>query len=269
MVLNNKNGVEFYTFKSLDKTGLVRHMFSARIGGVSEGCFESLNLSFVRGDKAENAEENFRRAAMAVGSDISRIVMARQIHETEVRLTGAYDKGRGVTRDRYPEGYDGLMTNERGVLLVTLHADCVPLYFLDTKNKAIALSHAGWRGTVNSMALKTLNKMSQAFGTKPENVLVGIGPSISYCCFEAGNEVRTEFLEKLPFSAELIRPSKNEGKCYIDLKAVNKRILLKAGVPEKNIEVSEDCTKCLEDKFFSHRRMGEKRGSMAAFLELK
>ena len=269
MILNNKNGVEFYTFKSFDDTDMVRHMFSTRIGGVSEGCFESLNLSFGRGDDPEKAMENFRRAAKAIGGDISDIVMARQIHETEIRLTGAYDKGRGVTRDRYPGGYDGLMTNERGVMLVTLHADCVPLYFLDTKNRAIALSHAGWRGTVNGMALKTLEKMKAAFGTEPKNLLVGIGPAISYCCFEAGSEVKAEFLEKLTFSAEYIRPSENEGKCYIDLKAVNRRILLDAGVAESSIEVSQECTKCLGDRFYSHRRMGEKRGSMAAFLELK
>lgn len=269
MILNNKNGVEFYTFKSFDETGLVNHMFSTRRGGVSEGCFESLNLSFGRGDEPEKAMENFRRAAKAIGGDIDDIVMARQIHETAIRLTGSYDKGRGVSRDRYPDGYDGLMTNESGVMLVTLHADCVPLYFLDTVNKAIALSHAGWRGTVNSMALRTLEKMKSAFGTEPGNVMAGIGPAISFCCFEAGNEVRDEFLAKLPFSAEFIRPSENEGKCYIDLKAVNRRILTDAGVPENNIEVSEECTKCREDMFFSHRRMGENRGSMAAFLELK
>lgn len=111
--------------------------------------------------------------------------------------------------------------------------------------------------------------MKAAFGTEPKNLLVGIGPAISYCCFEAGSEVKAEFLEKLPFSAEYIRPSENEGKCYIDLKAVNRRILLDAGVAESSIEVSQECTKCLGDRFYSHRRMGEKRGSMAAFLELK
>ncbi len=269
MKLNCVNGVEFYTFDLFEKTGLVNHAFSTRIGGVSEGCFKSLNLSFTRGDEYEKVYDNFYRMAKAIDSDIKNITIARQIHETEVKRVTKADCGRGVTEERYPEGYDGLLTNEAGVLLTTLHADCVPIYFLDVEKRAVALSHAGWRGTVDGMAEKTVNRMAEEFGSKAENILVGIGPAISKCCFEVSEDVKDEFEKKLPFSTAFIEKGENEGKFYIDLKAVNREILIKMGIKAENIEVSEECTKCLRDKFFSHRLLGEKRGSMAAFLELK
>ncbi len=269
MKLNSVNGVEFYTFDIFEKTGLVEHMFSTKIGGVSEGCFESLDLSYTRGDDAERVTENFTRAAAAIGSDIKNITIARQTHETNIRLMDENDRGRGVTKERYPESYDAIMTDKKGVMLVTLHADCVPVYFVDTNKKAVALAHAGWRGTVEKIAEKTVLKMMAEFGSCPEDILVGIGPSISKCCFEVSEDVRDEFMSKLAFSEKYIKNGEKEGKYYIDLKAINKEILTGVGIPEENIEVSNECTKCLEDKFFSHRRQGEKRGSMAAFLGLR
>jgi len=269
MKLNKVGNVEFYTFDIFEKTGLVDHMFSTRIGGVSEGCFESLDLSFSRGDDPEKVAENFTRAAKAIGSDIKYITIARQTHGTKVRLVDENDCGRGVTKERYLEGYDGLLTDKKGVMLVTLHADCIPLYFLDPVKKAIALSHAGWRGTVDGMAERTILKMEEVFGSNREDILAGIGPGISKCCFEVSADVRDEFVSKLPFSESFIRKGERTDKYYIDLKAVNKELMLNMGISERNIEVSDECTMCLEDKFFSHRRMGEKRGSMAAFLGLR
>lgn len=269
MKLNEIDGVKFYTFELFEKTGIVNHGFSTRIGGVSEGCFKSLNLSFSRGDDYKKVYENFSRMAKAMDSDIKSLTIARQSHETEIRYVTKADCGRGIDRERYPESYDGLMTDEAGVMLVTLHADCVPIYFLDSKKKAVALCHAGWRGTVNKIAEKTVYEMKKKFGSEQKDILVGIGPAISFCCFEVGGEVKDEFERKLPFSIKHIRNGEKEGKFYIDLKAVNFEILRQAGIEEKNIEVSGECTKCLEEEFFSHRRMGESRGSMAAFLSLK
>ena len=269
MKLRSINGVEFYTFEIFEKTGLVDHMFSTRIGGVSEGFFASLDLSYSRGDDPEKVTENFTRAAKAIGSDIKNITIARQTHGTKISIVDESDCGRGVTKERYPEGYDGLITDKRGVMLVTLHADCIPLYFLDPVKKVVALSHAGWRGTVDGMAEKTVLKMEEVFASDRGDILAGIGPGISACCFEVSEDVRDEFVSKLSFSEKFIKKGEKEGKYYIDLKAVNKEILVNMGIAEENIEVSSECTKCLEDKFFSHRRMGERRGSMAAFLGLK
>ncbi len=269
MKLKNVNGVEFYTFDIFEKTGLVDHMFSTRTGGVSEGFFGSLDLSYSRGDDPEKVTENFTRAARAIGSDIKNITIARQTHGTEIRIVDEDDCGRGVTKERYHEGYDGLITDKRGVMLVTLHADCIPLYFLDPVKKVVALSHAGWRGTVDGMAEKTVLKMEEVFKSDRGDILAGIGPGISGCCFEVSADVRDEFVNKLPFSEKHIEKGEKEGKYYIDLKDVNKEILIDMGIAEGNIEVSSECTKCLEDKFFSHRRMGEERGSMAAFLGLR
>ena len=108
MKLKNVNGVEFYTFDIFEKTGLVDHMFSTRIGGVSEDFFGSLDLSYSRGDDPEKVTENFTRAAKVIGSDIKNITIARQTHGTEIRVVDENDCGRGVTKERYPEGYDGL-----------------------------------------------------------------------------------------------------------------------------------------------------------------
>ena len=118
------------------------------------------------------------------------------------------------------------------------------------------------------MVKETVLKMQESFGSERENIIVGIGPAISRCCFEVSEDVKDEFL-KLPFGYKYITKGEKEGKYYIDLKMINKEMLMDLGIPEENIEVSAECTKCLEDKFFSHRRMGEERGSMAAFLALK
>ncbi len=262
----NKVGDLIYsTFESFDSTGLVNHCFSTRFGGVSSGVYESMNLGFSRGDKRENVEENFRRICEAIGSDFERSVKSRkQIHSTNVYA--ATEKDRGTTVD----DMDGFVTNVPGVLLVTFHADCVPLFFLDPVKKAIGLSHAGWRGTVDGMAGATIEKMREVYGSNPGDILAGIGPSIGKCCFQVDMPVVEEFREKLSFADEFITADESQrGKFKIDLWGVNARLMTLSGVREDNISVDGTCTKCRTDLYFSHRAMGESRGQMAAFLELK
>ncbi len=131
----------------LAETGLVKHCFTTRLGGVSKGMFESLNLSFSRGDDRKAVEENFRRVALALGTEYGNFVFTDQTHTTNVRRVGREDAGKGLTRERGYSDVDGLVTNEPGLVLSTFYADCVPLYFLDPKHRAIGLSHYGWRGT--------------------------------------------------------------------------------------------------------------------------
>jgi len=165
------------------------------------------------------------------------------------------------------------VTNVPGVCLVTFYADCVPLYFVDPKHHAIGLAHSGWRGTVNRMGEKMIHAMKQEYGTVPEDLICCVGPSICSDCYEVGEDVADNFRDA--FSKEdcehIVFPSKSGviGKRQLDLWEANRRILMEAGVPSKNISVTDICTKCNPDKLFSHRAMGEKRGNLCAFLALK
>ena len=165
-------------FPLLDETGIVENAFTTREGGVSEGIFESLNLSFTRGDDPDAVKENYRRIAAVFGKEVSDIVCSDQTHTTNVRRVDRTYGGCGVIKDRPYTDVDGLVTDEPGLILATFYADCVPLYFVDPVHKAIGLSHSGWRGTVERMGLATLDKMKAEFGTDPADVYAAIGPSI-------------------------------------------------------------------------------------------
>lgn len=270
MNVNRYKDVEYLTFPLLEQSEMVRHLFSTRIGGVSEGIFESMNLSYSRGDKKEAVDENFRRIAEIFGTSPERIVCSKQTHTTNVRLISEADCGKGVV---YPQDYDdvdGLITNEPGILLCTLYADCVPLYFVDTENKAVGLGHSGWRGTVNRMGEAMLQAMNKAYGTRPENVLAAIGPSICQDCYEVGSEVAKAFRQNFPDEwRELLKDGGQEGKYQLNLWEANRKILLHAGILEEHLEVTDLCTCCNSKVLFSHRASGGKRGNLAAFMELR
>ncbi len=144
---NVSGDMEYLTFPSLEETGMVRHLFSTRTGGVSEGIFASMNLSYARGDRKEAVDENFRRVAAVLGCGVGDFVCSDQTHTVNVRRVTESDKGKGVTVPKDYTDVDGLITDEKGIVLATFYADCVPLYLADTKNRAIGLSHSGWRGT--------------------------------------------------------------------------------------------------------------------------
>lgn len=264
MHIEEKEQVKFCVFENLEKSGIVNACFSTRTGGVSEGVYESLNVSYTRGDSVENVSENLKRLGHAAGFESRNIVCGKQIHKTNILRVGKNDRGHVFF------GYDGYVTDEPEVVLCTFHADCVPLYFLDTKKRVIALSHAGWRGTAAGIACVTVHKMMSEYGCDPKDIIAAIGPSIGKCCFQVDEPVKKEFLKKYDFSNDFISDDENENEHYkIDLWAINKRIMEKAGIPEENIEVTDLCTKCHPELFYSHRKMGDKRGSMAAYLMLK
>lgn len=269
MKLCEKNGVKYFTFDNIEKTGFVNHCFSTRAGGVSNGCYDSLNLGYTRGDVRENVTENFRRICEANGMDYKKMVFGSQVHDTKVKIAKEEDCGCGVLFPSEIEGYDGFATNKKGVVIVTFHADCVPIFFVDPVKKAVALSHAGWKGTVLNMAGSTVKKMAEEFGSKAVDIVCAIGPSIGQCCFEVDKPVADEFKKELGFAAEFIEERKDIGKYMIDLWGINKRLLMEAGVPEENIEVTDFCTKCHSELFYSHRNMGGNRGSLAAFISIK
>lgn len=270
LVQNRMGEIEYLTFPGLAGTGLVNHLFTTRKGGVSEGIFSTMNMSYTRGDKKEAVDENFRRIAGIFRSTSENIVCSDQTHTTNIRLVTKADLGKGVTRKKDYTDVDGLITNEPGIILATFYADCVPLYFVDTENKAIGLSHSGWRGTVAKMGECTLKAMKESFGTRPEAVKAAIGPSICQECYEVSEDVAKQFISLFPDgSKELLYKGKSDGKYQLNLWEANKRILLDAGIWPENLEITDICTCCNKDYLFSHRASNGKRGNLGAFLELR
>ena len=267
----NRNGeVEFLTFPLLEQTGIVRHLFSTRIGGVSKDIWTSMNLSYTRGDEKEAVDENFKRIAGVLHCEVSDIVCSDQTHTTNVRVVGNEDAGKGIL---YPKDYtdvDGLITDVPGLVLATFYADCVPLFFVDTKHKAIGLAHSGWRGTVNRMGKHTLKAMQDAYGTKPEDVTAAIGPSICKSCYEVSEDVASAFRDVFtePGQSEELMTCKGEGKYLLDLWRANQIILEEAGISPDQIQVTDLCTCCNPDYLFSHRASHGRRGNLGAFLGL-
>ena len=267
--IENGEELPLFIYPSFERTGLVLHAFTTRKGGVSEGIFSSLNLSFTRGDKREAVEENYRRLSLALGVEYGSFVCSDQTHTTNVIRVGRHDRGNGVLRERKYRDVDGMVTNEPGVTLITYFADCVPLYFLDPVHRAIGLSHSGWRGTAGRMGRTTLEKMKLEFGTDAADVLCAIGPSICKGCYEISADVAETFREEFGGWEREILEAKGNGKYQLDLWRANEIVLLEAGVPKENISVTEICTCCNPRLLFSHRASKGKRGNLAAVLALR
>ena len=250
----------------LESTGIVKEGFSTRAGGVSKGIFSTMNLSFTRGDEREAVEENYRRIAKALDVDYDRFVFSDQTHTTNVLQVTEKDAGNGITREREYPDIDGLITNVPGLVLTTFYADCVPLYFVDPVHRAIGLSHSGWRGTVNRMGQVTIERMREAYGTDPADLICAIGPSICQDCYEVSEDVTEQFAAAFPgHEAELFYRKEN-GKYQLNLWRANEIVLTEAGVKPEHLAVTDICTCCNPENLFSHRASHGKRGNLAAFL---
>lgn len=260
----------YLKYPMFEKTGIVKHGFSTRLGGVSRGCYASLNLSFDRGDREEDVRENFRRIGEAIGVRCEDMVLSKQTHTTNVRVVTEADRGKGIVRERDYTDVDGLVTDVPGICLVTSYADCVPLYFVDPVNKVIGLSHSGWRGTVGKIGKKTVEVMKNTFGSDPRDILAAVGPSVCLDCYEVSRDVidkvKEAFAEHL---WEQLFYRKPDGKYQLDLWKANELIFREAGISEEHIAVTNVCTHCNSDILYSHRAAGNKRGNLCAFLALK
>lgn len=261
-----ESSVPLLHFKKLDETGLVKHCFTTREGGVSKDIYSTMNLSFTRGDDEKNVMENYRRIAAVMEEDITAFVCSDQTHTTNVIRVGKAERGIGITKEKPYTDVDGLVTNEPGVVLSTFYADCVPLFFVDTKNKAIGLSHSGWRGTVGRMGHKTLVKMKEEYGTSPEDVVAAIGPSICQSCYEVSEDVAYKFIEEFEGFENEILVDKGNGKYQLDLWKANEIVLLQSGIVKENLAVTNICTCCNSKLLFSHRASAGKRGNLGAFM---
>lgn len=269
VIMENGEELLYLTSPLLEKTGMVKHAFSTRVGGVSEGIFSSMNLSFQRGDKNERVHENFKRMARVLGSSTEHMVFSDQTHTTNVRVVTKRDCGKGIHKPLDYSAIDGLVTNEPDVMLVTFYADCVPIYLVDTVHRAIGLCHSGWRGTVGKISQNTLRVMKENYGTRASDVVAAIGPSICQDCYEVSEDVVLAFEES--FGTERIGElayRKENGRYQLDLWRANELALLDAGVPADKIQTPDLCTCCNANLLFSHRATAGKRGNLAAFLGL-
>lgn len=260
----------YLEYSMLKKTGIVRHGFSTRLGGVSKGCWSSLNLSFTRGDKEEDVRENFNRIGNAIGVRPENMVFAHQTHTTNVQVVTEEERGMGITRPRNYQDVDGLVTNVKELCLVTFFADCVPLFFVDPVQEVIGLSHSGWRGTVGKIGKETIRTMQENFGCNPEHILAAVGPSICQECYEVSEDVIEKFREN--FSPKYYKElfyKKTNGRYQLDLWKANELIFLESGIKKEHIAITNVCTHCNSDLMFSHRATGDKRGNLCAFLALK
>lgn len=257
LIANNFYDLQYLTAPAI----AAPHGFTTRLGGVSRGHLESLNIGIHRGDDPENVAENYRRLGLALGFDPANLILTRQTHSDIVRQVTEKDRG-SIFREDIPE-CDSLITQTPALALVVFTADCTPILFYDPVTGAVGAAHAGWRGTAADIAGKTVAAMENAFGCRPENIRCAIGPNIGPCCFETDGEVPQAMRQLLGDAAgSAIRQAGQ--KYYLNLKEINALLLRRAGV--RHVDIATECTRCDSRRFWSHRRTGSLRGSQGGVI---
>ena len=254
--------------------------FTGRQGGTGNAPYDSFNCAFHVGDDPEDVLSNRRKLAESLGFSLEDWTCGEQTHGKHIAVVTAEDRGRGsLDRASAFQSTDGLLTNVPGVLLTSFYADCVPLYFYDPVQRVAGLAHAGWKGTVAEIAGAMVSKMTEVYGSDPRHILAAIGPSIGECCYEVDdyvmNHVR-DLEETLAADAShetrpaLYTKSKSDdSKSMLNLKELNLRIMIKAGILPTHIECTTWCTSCNPDLFFSFRKEQGVTGRMTSWIGIK
>jgi polyphenol oxidase len=260
-------GVGAVIFPRLADPKVLKHAVSTRLGGVSGKAFHSLNVSFKVGEEAVLVSENRELLSNSIGMDLNRAVWVDQVHSDKVlQLESSNRSSEGGSLGEA----DGLITNETNIPIMILVADCLPVLFYDSVHKAIGLAHAGWRGTVNHVAAKTLLAMGEAYGSQPGDVRAVLGPCIGSCCYEVGEDVKVEFENVFPWAGEVLAQS-SPRHWKLDLAEANARQLLEVGMKPENLIASKLCTIENIDLFYSHRAEAsvlQPTGRVGAFMML-
>ena len=244
------------------------HGFSTRLGGVSPAPWDSLNLGAGRGDEPARGAENFRRFCAAVGADPDALVKNHQVHSSVIRRVDRSDCLPDPSSPGVQEA-DGLITDRPGVCLTIFSGDCIPILLYDPVRRCVAAAHAGWRGTAAGIAARAAEAMIRDYGCDPDHILAAIGPGIGPCCFETHADVPDGLRAGLGADADpWIRPLPGGEKFLVDLKGANARFLERAGLSPAHIALCSACTACQSDLFWSHRKLGSRRGSMASVIQL-
>ena len=257
----NQNGL-IYMRSSLIAA---KHAFTTRFGGVSGGEFATLNLGSNRGDDPEAVRENYRRVCALFGADENGACVTNQVHKNDVRVVTGAD--RHICLGPVPYEADGLVTAEKGLPIFCFTADCVPVLLWDREGRAIGAVHCGWRSSVGDILNNALEAMG-SLGAEPSAIRAAIGPAIGSCCFETDDDVPEAITVWLKGDTESLFTKRADGKTLVDLRGANARRLMQLGVPAENIDVSDECTFCSHDKYWSHRYTRGRRGSQASVIML-
>jgi polyphenol oxidase len=255
-------GVQLLRFPFLEQFPGVVAYFTGRAGGISERYPGGLNWSLSVGDDPARVRENRARSLGPTAVGVTGIAIAGLVHGAAV----------AVVRNPSPlvAECDGLVTDRPGLPLVVTAADCVPVYLVDPEGPSIGLAHAGWRGTAAGVATAALQRMVDAFGSRPERVRAVIGPSIGPCCYEVGEAVAAPVRDRFGTTAQrLLRPVGEPAKWFFDLWEANREELIRAGLPHAQVQVAGVCTSCRVDRLFSHRAERGRAGRGAAVLAMK
>lgn len=246
--------ITVYRFSNLLNFDKIDHFISNRKGGFSKSPYESLNIGFNTADDEEIVLQNRTLLGESIDIPMFRFTIADQTHSGNVTIVTEDMKGRGSHEraDSIPDS-DGLVTNVPGICLMTMMADCVPVLFYDPVKRVIGISHAGWRGIIRKVAKNTVARMIKEFGSKPADIIVGIGPSIGPCCYEIGEDVEIAVKEAFDKTNQLLLKKGKKDKKHLDLWKANIDQLTCVGILKENIENSGICTSCSEDIYFSSR----------------
>ena len=259
---NNENGLVYMSSTLLG----ARHCFTTRFGGVSTGIFSSLNLGSNRGDDPEAVRENYRRVCALMGAGIDEAAVTKQVHGAVVRTVDAAD--RHACLSVVPYEADGLVTAEKNLPLLCFTADCVPALLCDAGAGVIAAVHCGWRSSVGDILKNAVEAMC-ALGAAPGEICAALGPAIGRCCFETDDDVPQAIEAWLGGDTAGLFVRRADGKTLVDLRGANRRRLVQLGLRPEHIDVSDECTFCSHDKYWSHRYTRGRRGSQAAAIVLR
>jgi YfiH family protein len=261
--------LEYYSFANLDAHGRVSCCVTSRAGGLSAGVFESLNLGMRTDDDYDAVVDNRAQLSLITNAFPDLLTFGSQVHGSNVAVvTGdLIGCGAGDADGAIPDT-DALVTNIPDVPLVVLVADCCPVAFLDPVAGAVGIAHAGWRGTAAGIAAATIDTMTREFGSRPADIIAGVGPSIGPCCYEVGEEVVDQMAAAYPDLVGRVFDRTRGAKPYFNLWQANRSIVIGAGVPDSNIETAGICTVCHKDTFFSHRADGGTTGRFGALIML-
>ena len=268
MIERHLNSLPLWFFENFLNHREIYHFVSTRTGGFSSPPYAALNLGFHVGDNPGMVLKNRERLAAAMKIPLDNFTTARQVHDNNVEIITEALRGRGAANfDTAVYATDAMVTATPNICLMVLQADCVPLLFFDLKKKVIGVAHAGWKGTVRMVAQNTVKLLKEKFNSLPDDILVGIGPSIGPCCYEIGPEVIIQIAKAFNNKKECINET-SDGKSYFNLWEANKMQLVQSGIPEKNIEIAKICTFCDHTVFFSYRHQQRETGRFGAGIML-
>jgi hypothetical protein len=259
--ISQKGTVKYLESKALKKYDFIDHAFCTRWGGVSEGKFANLNFSLQEGDKKEMVSRNWEMLAFSFGLSTEQFFMAKQVHRNGILVINA-------DTSNHPPDFDAIVSDRSGLAIGILTADCVPIFLVDRRKRAIGVVHAGWKGTSLQIAAKTVNIFVERFSSSTSDIIAVIGPAIGCCCYQV-DDVVFDAMKWDKNRESFFSKCNKRGKWMLDLPLANRFQIQSAGVPSGNISPAGICTSCRGDIFFSHRRETGKTGRQLSFIILR